>query len=293
MSTIKASSQNRVASDPSLTDVLDLHKKDIMLAFNCHAIGTIQSFDSTTQTASVSINYKKTYLQADPVTGIYKPQLSDYPLIVDCPVFVNQGGLAALTMPIVKGDTCIILFNDRDIDNWYQTGQVGPLATQRLHSFSDGMILVGVSSELDPVIPYNGSNAVLQNGPNTKVSVGLVSAQMTNSVANIQAGPINALMGSGASSVTVAPTTVTIIGGTASIVVGPALVTFSNGSTTLNPVLQGLISAIQSLTNAVSVLTVTCNTPGSPSSAPLNGASFTAVTTALSSVSTQLATLLG
>lgn len=154
---------NQQVAKPDLRVLLELLKTEVMLALNCHAIGTIQSFNSTLQTAQVTINYKKTYAQKDPISGAYSPELVDYPVLVDCPVVVLSGGTAALTFPIAVGDTCLVLFNDRDIDNWFASGTVGPVNTNRTHSFTDAIALVGIRSMLNPHLAYNTDNVVLSN----------------------------------------------------------------------------------------------------------------------------------
>lgn len=155
---------NREISEPSLADLLNLYKKDTMLNLNCHAIAEIQSFNTTNQTATATINYKRTVFKIDPVTSLNVPVQENYPVLLDCPVIILGGGSAHLTFPIEPGDDCIVLFNDRDIDNWFQSGQTVPLATSRLHSFSDGLILVGINSLLDSLAGYDPTRAKLFNG---------------------------------------------------------------------------------------------------------------------------------
>ena len=162
---------NAVPSDPSLKDLLDLLKKDIMLSLNAHHIGTIESFNSAKQTATATLNYPKTYYQLNAESGLYDPVLVDYPLLVDCPVICFGGGTTALTFPIQQGDECLILFNDRAIDNWFSGGAGAALSSSRLHSFSDGLILVGVRSLGNVLQNYDATRAVLRNGT-TLVGVG-------------------------------------------------------------------------------------------------------------------------
>ena len=39
--------------------LLDLIKNEVKTEFNCHVVGTIQTFDPTTMTCTVNINYQK------------------------------------------------------------------------------------------------------------------------------------------------------------------------------------------------------------------------------------------
>jgi hypothetical protein len=170
--------QNRKITDPTLRDLLDLHKKDIMLSMNCHAIATVQSFDSSQQTITATINYKKSYLQMG-TDGIYKTVLVDYPILLDVPIVILGGGPSQLTFPIEQGDQCLILFNDRDIDNWFQSGQVGPVASGRLHSFSDGIAIVGLRSLANSISGYDETRALLSHGE-TMVGVSATKVKIAN-----------------------------------------------------------------------------------------------------------------
>jgi hypothetical protein len=164
-------SQNFVPNEPELKDLVNLVKKDIFLSLNCHHVGTIQTFDSANQTATATINYKRTYFKPDPITGGSVPYLVDYPLLLDCPVICLGGGAASLRFPITTGDECLILFNDRDIDNWLSTSSTSSgVATTRLHSFSDGIILVGVRSVSNVLESYSNSAVELVYGGN-KISL--------------------------------------------------------------------------------------------------------------------------
>lgn len=152
-------------------DVLNALRKDILLSFSAHHVATIQSFNADKQTASASINYRKTYFEKNAQTGVYGPVLVDYPLLVDCPVICLGGGPGALTFPIQAGDECLVLFNDRDMDNWLKGGAGTASATSRLHSFADGIVLVGVRSLGKVLTGYDMVRAVLANGT-TLIGVG-------------------------------------------------------------------------------------------------------------------------
>lgn len=166
--------QNKSIAEPNLRDVLNLHTKEVMLALNCHAVGTIQSFDSSLQTAIISINYQKTVFNQNE-DAILMP----YPLLLDCPIIVLGGGNASLTFPISQGDECLVLFNDRDIDNWFSGSSTSGPATNRLHSISDAVAIVGLHSLNHSIEGYDMTRAVLQNG-STLVGVGAALVKIAN-----------------------------------------------------------------------------------------------------------------
>ena len=176
-------SNQRLNNTPDLADALDVHKREIFMDMNCHAIGTVQSFDPESQTVRATINYKQAFEGVD-ADGKTQDEYLDYPLLLDVPVVVMSGGQANLTMPNAQGDECLILFNDRDIDNWFQGGGVTKLSSFRLHSFSDGIALIGVHSLAKSVKNYDGTRAVLRNG-NASVGVGLEKIQIKNETKNL------------------------------------------------------------------------------------------------------------
>lgn len=173
-------------SDLSLADVLDKFQQTLLANFNCHHLATIQSFNSANQTVTANINYTRTVynLQGNTKTGqvaqVLLAQQINYPLLVDVPVFVfGDGGLCNLTFPIKQGAQCLILFNDRSIDNWFQSGQVGPLSSPRTHSFSDGIALIGLNSLNTSIPNYDTTHAVLRNGT-TGIGVSATKVKLFN-----------------------------------------------------------------------------------------------------------------
>lgn len=145
-------------SNPHLKDVLEENERNIFLKMNCHAIGTIESFNSENQTVEVSINYLRTYMRnGQRVTKAY-------PLLLDVPVVMMTGGGATLTFPIEQGDTCVVLFNDRSISQWWASGQVAQLESNRAHALSDGMALIGIRSNVNKLTDYDENRALLSKG---------------------------------------------------------------------------------------------------------------------------------
>lgn len=162
-------------NEPSLKDLLDLFEKDLLLKFNCHHVGTVQSFapntivaSSTTprvsgQTATAIINYPKTYFKMN-TSGVYAPVQVNYPTLIDSPVIFLGGGNSAMTFPIAAGDECLVLFNDRNMDNWFTGGMGAAVATPRLHAFADAIIIVGLRSLRNSLINFDPQRAVMRGG---------------------------------------------------------------------------------------------------------------------------------
>lgn len=129
--------QQKSIIEPDLTQVLVNFKQDMFSTLNCVKIGQIQDYDATTQTARVQILFKR--ILPDGTIQSYQP-------LVDVPVFVLQGGGAALQMPVQAGDQGILLFSDRCIDQWLQNGGEASPIQGRMHHLSDAILLVGVNA---------------------------------------------------------------------------------------------------------------------------------------------------
>jgi hypothetical protein len=171
---------------PDLAALLRSWSLDVFARFNCHQIGTIESFDPATQTATVQMAIQRAvYNQAPKVTGGLQttPQILTAPLLVKCPVYVATGGDSRLTLPIASGDTCLVLFNDRDIDTWFASGNIAPPTTRRMHSLSDGLVLVGFRHSANPVPNYSTTAAELITGQSkVSVSAGGAKVELDNKV---------------------------------------------------------------------------------------------------------------
>lgn len=127
----------KLVAEPDLNLWGQILVRQLLLTMNCHALGTITAFDATNQSAQVKLNYKR----------IVNGEPRDYPPLTDCPVVILGGGGGAITFPIAAGDSCLVFFNDVNMDTWISSANTGAApADARLHSFSDAIVLVGVNS---------------------------------------------------------------------------------------------------------------------------------------------------
>lgn len=131
--------------NPKLIDVLDRLKINIFESLNCVGIGIVESVKGSR--AQLSMAYKTRRVTTDE-NGNEKTEPVDYPALVDCPIFRISGGKSGLYVPIKKGDVCVILFNDVDMDNFITSKNIAIPDTRRSHSFSDAIALVGIENEI-------------------------------------------------------------------------------------------------------------------------------------------------
>lgn len=131
---------------------------DRMYSIYTASPGIIESFDGTLATVRISIRMKTI------VNGEVK--FLDPPLITNVPVVLpsSMGGGFFLTVPIVKGDPCLLVFGQRGIDNVVELGgiqnTVGSDAntlTSRIrhHDMTDAICIPGLN--LKPTAPANWS----------------------------------------------------------------------------------------------------------------------------------------
>lgn len=150
---------------PDLRALLTGLKTEIFAGFNCHQLGRIVSFKAAAQTAEVELIIQRVVFNLEQEIGAglqLTPRVVDYPILVDVPVFVLSGGGAVITVPVAAGDECLVLFNDRDIDNWFATGAPAQPNTARMHNLSDGLALVGFRSKRNPVASYSMTDLELR-----------------------------------------------------------------------------------------------------------------------------------
>ena len=161
--------QNYIPVPPDLNSWIRLMLTNFATSFNCSSLATVVSFNSANQTVNLSINYVRVFknANADPANldeanqqqNVYLP----YPVIVQCPVFIIQGGGSYLTFPITAGDTGLVLFSDRELTTWLTTGQITYPQNQRTHDLSDGIYLGGIRSLLNAISNYNTTQPSLKD----------------------------------------------------------------------------------------------------------------------------------
>jgi len=155
---------------------------------NCIKVGIIDTFNPITQTATIQITTKR-QVDIKSLDPNDPPILVDYPLLLDCPIVLPGGFNSGLTFPDVVGSECLILFNDREIDNWYISGNVQPLTSLRMHDLSDGFALLRPRSIPKAIANYDVLNSVWFQG-DTNIKIGLLGAEINALITNIS-GEVN------------------------------------------------------------------------------------------------------
>lgn len=191
----------RIPEDADLTDVLEVWRRDIFMTLNCHAVARVESFNAEEQLVQATILYPQTFF-VHVQAATYRKEIVDYPVLLECPLVVIKGSGFALKIPPQVGDECLILFNDRSIDEWFNSGQKVEPDSGRLHSMSDAIALVGISSKARSLEGFEEGKAVLGDGrDDIKVGSGIeLSSSSRISIRN-QSTSLKAILTSLASAI--------------------------------------------------------------------------------------------
>ncbi len=114
--------------------------------------GAIVSYDYTTQKATIQPLLNKYWSDG---TFTQLPELPNVPVI-----FPRAGG-ASLTFPVNEGDTCLLLFTERSIDKWLQTGGQTSTADARKFDLSDAVAIMGLIPFSDTSLAQNNTDVLL------------------------------------------------------------------------------------------------------------------------------------
>lgn len=123
--------------------------------------GIIEEFDPAANLAVV-----RPAIQAKVTPREGQPQYITFPTIIRVPVVIPYAQKAGLciTVPIRKGDECLLLFSDRMIDNFVKTGGIvkpeccggdNKTSEPRQHDLTDAICIPGIISQPFKVKNWN------------------------------------------------------------------------------------------------------------------------------------------
>lgn len=134
---------------------------------------TIVSFDAGTCVANVKPTM--TYYKSDGTT-------LDYPVIIGVPVFMPRAGSSQITYPVKAGDSCLLVFAERSIDEWMGKGNSDNHDPRR-YDLTDAFCFVGMcpaqSISADNVEVINGGTKISLTPSNTINVIGNINVQGT------------------------------------------------------------------------------------------------------------------
>lgn len=187
----------------TLSSVIELTVENMLKDLHTSMPGIIETFDPSSQTATVQPAIKRVFITTDG-TGIDILTPSNLPVLINVPVSFPRGGGYSLTFPVAKGDECLLHFCERTIDNWHEFGGIKTPNSKRMHSLSDAVAYVGVSSKVNKISDYSSNSVVLRSDDNDdSISIGAGGITIkTTGTFEVDATQINLKSGVGTVAVT-------------------------------------------------------------------------------------------
>lgn len=128
--------------------------EQVFKTLNCVKIGRIIKFYTEDKTADVEILTKQKKEDGS---------FQNISILKKCLVLGNK-----ITTPILEGDDVVVLFNDYDLNSYFETGTAQEPYSTRKHDLSDGIVLMGLNSLIN-AIQYDNS-AICLNYEQTRIN---------------------------------------------------------------------------------------------------------------------------
>lgn len=129
---------NQLVNNPTLTSTIGNALQKLALALMCVRVGIVQEFFPDSLTADVLIVNKITTGLNQDGSQIVKDWGKIRAKVCYCSPFD--------TFPIKKGDECVLLFSDRELESWFINGTSSPIAHSRMHDETDCIAIFGIRS---------------------------------------------------------------------------------------------------------------------------------------------------
>ncbi len=96
-----------------------------------------------------------------------KIELLTLPPLPDVPIMFSGAGGFTITHPIHPGDECLVIFASRNIDIWWQQGEIQNPFDTRKHDLSDGFALFRPQSQTKKIRNISTQNLEIRNNEDT------------------------------------------------------------------------------------------------------------------------------
>lgn len=156
----------------TLGDLLRQYVRNAAAAIHVALPARVLTYDFRLQRASVQPVLRKVYTDG---------RVDDMPILSDIPVVFPRAGGASLTMPVRAGDTVMLIFGERSMDEWLARGGVVTPADRRQHALVDAIAVPGLvpfnfgtlaENNDDVLLTYDGSRVRLKPGGNIEMEAG-------------------------------------------------------------------------------------------------------------------------
>jgi hypothetical protein len=138
----------------SMAELLQEANRQQMMSVGTSTPGYVETFDPVTQLARLQIGIVR--VRTDGTT--YNPAP-----IIECPVQFSGGGGFAVEHQIDSGDEGIIIFSQRCIDAWVETGGIAENPILRFHDFADAYFIPGIRAKPNAIQAFSNDGIRLRN----------------------------------------------------------------------------------------------------------------------------------
>ncbi len=138
----------------TITELLKKSFTELMKDVGTSIPGHILSFDPDRQIAQVQIGVQRVDRQ-----GVK----TDPPPLIEVPVFVYGGSQFSIDVQIDPGDEGVIIFSQRCIDAWVDTGGIANNPILRFHDIADAYFIPGVRSQPGKITGHNNNGVRIRN----------------------------------------------------------------------------------------------------------------------------------
>lgn len=188
---------NQLVNEPTIYSVIKAFQAETFAKLNVMRIGVIDEVLADNE-VRCSITNKKLLKTNPDGTSTWR----DYPPIF-AKVWYMGSGSSGCDYPLTTGTPCLLLFNDREFDSYFNSGQVSPLANTLMHDLSYCVCV--------PL--YQATNDGNFNIKSTNVSVGATSSATILSPTINLTGNVNVSTGASGSFVSQDSKTITVVNG--------------------------------------------------------------------------------
>lgn len=147
-------SPENVNETPTLAQVIKKAIEARLCEVHVSLPARVVSYEASTQKATVQPEIKRQFVDG---TFVNIPQITDVPVVWP------RGSSAFLHFPLKKGDPVTLVFSERALDEWKESGGDTQTSSLRKHSYSDAVAYPG-GSPFSKAFGANGIDAELIHG---------------------------------------------------------------------------------------------------------------------------------
>lgn len=169
---------NQTANAPTLTSTIANALQSFGLMLMCCRIGIVQAFYPDDLTADVLIANQKTEgLNADG-SQVSRDWAQIRAKVCYCSPYD--------TFPINKGDECLLLFADREIESWFINGNTNPVKHSRMHDATDCLAVFGLRSLPNMIQILHDARHIFYGGSDIQLKTADIITNTQNLTINAQ-----------------------------------------------------------------------------------------------------------